>query len=222
MSIQKIPKKILKYMKKNILYFIAKYIKMPLLMKKHKCKENRMLDIGPGDERIEGFETVNIACGKNVDYVADASVKLPFLDDTFSIVHASHVLEHLPWYNASRALSEWTRVLKKGGVIEIWVPNGYKLAKFLVDIEDGHDRQEWHDGWRPRNMDENPYEWLNGRLLYGLRSEYPSWHQAVITPKSLYKMMVECGLNNLEFMDESEVRSVAHGWINLGIRGTKN
>ncbi|HIG21937.1 class I SAM-dependent methyltransferase [Henriciella sp.] len=198
-----------------------KYIKTPASMRKNAGKEKRMLDIGPGATRISGFETLNVTFGKNVDYLADASTRIPFPDRTFVLVHASHVLEHIPWYHLEDTVSEWVRVLEKGGKLEIWVPNGYKLAKFLVDIENNVEREEWKDGWRPRSMGEDPYQWLNGRLLYGVRSDYPSWHQAILTPKSLMKLMEKAGLHELQIMDESEVRSVPHGWINLGIRGTK-
>lgn len=204
-----------------VAYLYGKFMKTPMMKKRNAGKDNRMLDIGPGAARLAEFETLNVVAGRNVDYVADASVEIPFPDETFTLVHASHVLEHLPWYSVQQTLAEWARVLKKGGTLEIWVPDGYKLAKFLVDIEDGIDRPEWHDAWRPRNMPEDPYRWLNGRLLYGVRNDYPSWHTAVITPKFLQKVMHECGLVEVEIMDETEVRAVAHGWINLGVRGRK-
>lgn len=45
---------------------------------------------------------------------------LPFGDETFDVVVASHVLEHLE--NAAEALSDWHRVLKPGGLMLVGVP----------------------------------------------------------------------------------------------------
>jgi SAM-dependent methyltransferase len=204
-----------------IIYPFAKYIMTPLNILKNKGKSGRILDIGPGISRIPNTETVNIVWGKDVDYIADASTHLPFPDQTFDVVHASHILEHIPWYQLSKSLKEWTRVLKSGGTIEIWVPDGYKLSKFLCDIEEGIQRNEWMDNWRPLNAENCPYKWVNGRILYGVRTDYPSWHTSIITPAFLESMLKRHGLTNIRRMAESEARGVKHGWINLGMKGTK-
>ena len=52
--------------------------------------------------------------------VADAHM-LPFRDSVFSLVVASHVLEHLD--DPERALREIYRVLKPGGIAHVRVPN---------------------------------------------------------------------------------------------------
>jgi SAM-dependent methyltransferase len=184
-------------------------------------KVNRMLDIGPGETKLPQFETLDIKASRHIDYVVDATEKLPFKDDTFNVVHASHVLEHLPWYRAKATLKEWVRVLKPGGVIEIWVPDGYKLCRILCDIEEGKSRTEWQDGWRPMNPENDPYQWMNGRILYGARIDYPSWHKSILTPKSLESMLSDSGLVAVTRLQPSEIRAVDHGWINLGYRGSK-
>src|SRR5262245_47155755 len=85
-------------------------------------RPDRKLEIGPGGNRIVGFETLNFMYGPHHDYVADASQKLPFPDGTFSIIYASHVLEHIPWYRSAQVLQEWVRILRSGGTLELWVP----------------------------------------------------------------------------------------------------
>ncbi len=51
---------------------------------------------------------------------------LPFEDDTFDRLIATHVLEHIP--NPHLVLAEWTRVLKPGGVLSIILPCDPGLA----------------------------------------------------------------------------------------------
>ena len=205
----------------QLIYFYGRFIKTPINLRQNNTKRDRKLEIGPGDERIPGFETVNVVWNRNVDYVADASRKLPFADESFQIVYASHVLEHTAWFNISNTLAEWIRVLNHGGLLEIWVPDGYKLSRLLCDIEEGKDRAEWNDGWRPLNPEGDPYKWLNGRILYGANTNYPSWHISIITPKYLTFLLNNLGLVDIEILSASEVRGFDHGWINLGLRGRK-
>jgi ubiquinone/menaquinone biosynthesis C-methylase UbiE len=178
------------------------------------------LEIGPAFGRLKGFETINIVGGLNVDYVYDASKRLPFKDDTFEVVYASHILEHLPWYETKQVLKEWIRVIKKGGNLELWVPDGFKIAKTIVDTEKNKNHS-LPDKWIRFNDEKSPYIWANGRVFYGLNGDYPSWHKSLFTPKYLKTILESLGLKEIHVMDEEEYRNNKRGWINLGIKGTK-
>lgn len=60
-----------------------------------------------------------VASGKLAIEKQDAS-KLNFQDGTFDRLIATHVLEHIP--NPVSVLTEWNRVVKKGGLISIVLP----------------------------------------------------------------------------------------------------
>jgi len=63
----------------------------------------------------------NLKNPTNVDYVSDAA-DLSFIgDDTLDFVCSSHVLEHLA--NPLKAMAEWKRVIKKGGIVYAGVPD---------------------------------------------------------------------------------------------------
>src|SRR4051794_24034748 len=78
---------------------------------RYSKRTQRRLEIGPGNLRMPGFESLNIVPGAGVDYIADAAKKLPFSDNTFDLIYASHVLEHIPWFKTLEVLKEWVRIL---------------------------------------------------------------------------------------------------------------
>jgi len=210
---------------RKMMYPYGRFIKTYLNMYKNSSKVNRRLEIGPGIERISGFETVNIVWGRDVDYVADASRRLPFSDDTYELIYASHILEHIPWYSLQSSIEEWVRVVSSGGCLEVWVPNGLLIAKTFVNVEEGRSSDIHMDGWYKFNKDRDPCLWANGRIFsYGDgtgKKNDPNWHMTLFSPRFLRKVLEESGLINLELLERTEVRGHDHGWINLGYRGYK-
>jgi len=100
------------------------------------------------------------------------------------------------------------------------VPDGLKICKVLVEAENGL-RTSIPDGWTMLNPKGSPFLWVNGRIFYGARKDYPSWHKALFTPKYLLEVYSSVGFVEVQQMDRSEVRGYDHGWINLGVRGQK-
>jgi predicted SAM-dependent methyltransferase len=81
------------------------------------------LNIGCDRTQIGGFLGVDFNPDVNPDVLAPAD-KLPYEDNTVDEIYASHVLEHLPYEN--KALEEWLRVLKPGGLLTVAVPDIYQ------------------------------------------------------------------------------------------------
>lgn len=188
-------------------------------------RAERRLEIGPGNKRIPGFETLNIVPGFAVDYIADAARKLPFPDQTFDLIYASHILEHIPWFQTLHTLKEWVRALKPGGALEIWVPDGLKICETLVRFERDGVNEIDQDGWYKFNPEHEPCVWAAGRLYtYGDgsgRLDHPNWHRGMFTPRYLKQLFEQAGLADVRQMTRAEVRGADHGWINLGFHGVK-
>jgi len=209
-------------------YFFWQFQKIVLtrirLMQNKKVPERR-LEIGPGPRRIQDFETLNIMGGRQVDYVRDAAKNLPFDDNTFAVIYAGHVLEHIPWYQTVDAVKEWVRVLRPGGCLEIWVPDGLKICMTLVDYESTGKNAIGKDGWLRFNPEKEPCKWAAGRIFaYGDGTGslcHPNWHRALFTSRYLQKVMEQAGLREVRRMNQSEIRGDDHGWINLGMTGIK-
>jgi ubiquinone/menaquinone biosynthesis C-methylase UbiE len=60
--------------------------------------------------------------------VADAA-QLPLEDDSFDLIFAGEILEHLP--DPRKGLKEWARVLKPGGLLILTTPNRERLVNRL-------------------------------------------------------------------------------------------
>lgn len=192
---------------------------------RHQGRDKRWLEIGPGAKRLPGFETLNIVPGIGVDYVHDAARDLPFEDGTFDLIYASHILEHVPWFQTLATLQEWVRVLKVGGAVEVWVPDGLKICETLLRFEQEGVNGIEQDNWYKFNPERDVCKWAAGRLFtYGDGSgctNHPNWHRGVFTPRYLKELFVQAGLTEVAQMTRAQVRGADHGWINLGMRGVK-
>jgi ubiquinone/menaquinone biosynthesis C-methylase UbiE len=219
----------MKILKKNVFYkimfFLHKFFIEKITMIKNSGKSIRFLEIGPGEERISDFETVNIVLTKNTDYVLDASKKMPFLSDTFDIIYCSHVLEHTPWYLVDQTIKEWVRILKPGGTLEIWVPDGLKIARAFCDAESGNNDDYKKDGWYRFNEEKDSTKWFSGRMFsygdgLGTRGHF-NFHLSAFSERYLKKVLSNVGLEHIIKMNSNECRGYDHGWINLGVKGVK-
>lgn len=192
---------------------------------RNRRKKKRKLEIGPGNQRIDDFETISIVAARVVDYVLDCSRRLPFPDNTFEVIYASHVLEHVPWYQVERTLREWTRILAPGGALELWVPDAEKICAAFLDAELHGDVYIHRDGWYRYNEERDPCLWASGRIFsYGDGTGAPAsenWHRAVFSRRYLKATLERLGLEDVKEMSRAEVRGFDHGWINLGFRAVK-
>lgn len=83
----------------------------------------RVLNIGCGNTTYPAPNVVNtdLYPVPGVNIVLDLSkTPFPFPDNEFDLVIANHILEHVPnWWECFKELA---RVVKVGGIIEVWLP----------------------------------------------------------------------------------------------------
>ena len=95
---------------------------------------------------------LNLGCGAtyhkdwtNVDFVSTGEgviahnllAGVPFENDRFEVVYHSHVLEHFPKEKAVLFIKECYRVLKKGGIIRVAIPDLERIARnYLKYLEE--------------------------------------------------------------------------------------
>jgi len=84
------------------------------------------LDIGCGSNPVSiqdyDVHTLDARAEVRPTYVSSIE-KIPVPDETFDLVFASHVLEHVKKNDINKTLKEWRRVLKTGGILQLVVPD---------------------------------------------------------------------------------------------------
>lgn len=87
-----------------------------------------------GWERRDGWKILDIQHGPNTDFIGNCTDLSQFADGSVTEIYASHVYEHLDYtHELPRAIGEAFRVLKRGGLIRIGVPDLEMLARLIVD-----------------------------------------------------------------------------------------
>lgn len=96
----------------------------------------------------EGLVYLNLGCGynfftewNNVDLLKNENIiqhnikeELPFYDETFDAVYSSHALEHLTPQDGKKMIKEVFRILKKGGIFRIVVPDLEEICREYLKI----------------------------------------------------------------------------------------
>lgn len=112
------------------------------------------LNIGAGRTRIEGFKSLDVFhphYHPNLEKFKRNYVpfdlrrdSLPYADSTVENIYASHVLEHVELRHVKTFFFDSYRVLKKGGVLRIAVPD----ARFLFSVSSFvNDFWAWNSPW---------------------------------------------------------------------------
>lgn len=89
-----------------------------------------LLDLNPGAVRLakSGFERL----GRRADFMVSDMFELPIRDEAYDIVFNSGVMEHFGREERRKALTEYSRILRRDGMIVLAVPNHfsppYRLA----------------------------------------------------------------------------------------------
>jgi len=178
----------------------------------------RCLDIGPGDQPLKMpkdwvVETLDAADGGTYKAMWGEG-KLPIDDDQFDLVHASHVIEHVPWYHTIAALKEAYRVLKPTGVLEVHTVD----FAYVVDC---YRKQRVGDKWdcHGYNRPMIPTRWCASRIFaYDKEDNAFNWHKALFDAEYLTYCLQEAGFSKFTKISP---RGYNHGKVNLGISAKK-
>jgi len=89
-----------------------------------------LLDLNPNAVRLarSGFERL----GSRADFMVADMFALPVKDSAYDIVFNSGVMEHFSREERRKALGEYSRILKKDGMIVLAVPNHFSLPYRLA------------------------------------------------------------------------------------------
>jgi len=87
------------------------------------------LHLGCGKRYLPGFIHIDLAEYDHIDYRHDVRTLPMFEDSTVDLIYASHVVEYFNRDEIMSVLQEWYRVLMKGGILRLSVPDFVALNK---------------------------------------------------------------------------------------------
>lgn len=89
------------------------------------------LHLGSGGSRHEGWVNIDLL-GPPTDLAWDLRKGIPFLEGLAEAVFHEHLLEHLPLTATLPLLRECRRVLRRGGVLRVGVPDAERYIRDYV------------------------------------------------------------------------------------------
>jgi predicted SAM-dependent methyltransferase len=84
----------------------------------------KKLHVGCGSTFLPGYIHVDIQPHPHIDIIHDASdLSQVFGESDIDEIYACHILEHFHRHDTLRVLQDWGRVIRKGGVLRLAVPD---------------------------------------------------------------------------------------------------
>jgi len=167
-------------------YLIANQEVEFALVEKDKIK----LNLGCGDTRYPGY--INMDLYGDPDVVCDMQ-KLPYNDKIVDRINAQHVLEHIPYAHFIPTLTEWHRVLKIGGLLDIGIPDIELCCKKFIEMPED---QRWSWGIATLfGVQVNPVDFANGNVS---KIDYGQFHQGGLSLLKLKEILITIGFEIVE------------------------
>lgn len=123
-----LPVKVRRHMRNEICCAITR-LRVSNIYKRYR---NIYLEIGSGPKAgTNGWLTLDV--NFDADIYWDLNKKLPFIDNSVSMIYSSHVLEHFCYEGLINLLKDCHRVLKSGGQFSACVPNARLYLQVYFD-----------------------------------------------------------------------------------------
>jgi hypothetical protein len=119
----------------------------------------RKLNLGSGmGWKCPGWETLDHANTTNPCKLRPQAWNLPFPDESFSVVHSSHMIDHISHLKIEEVLCEINRISKVGGIVRITTPDLKKLATAYVngDTEEMKRLRPFSYSWSEERIGNSP------------------------------------------------------------------
>lgn len=101
-----------------------------------KMSFSMKLHLGCGKKFIPGFIHIDINKFPHMDYVHDIRALPMIKDNTVELIYSCHAIEYFDRVEVQTVLKEWKRVLKKGGILRLAVPDFEALIKVYEKYND--------------------------------------------------------------------------------------
>lgn len=150
------------------------------------------MNIAPGSRSFPGWINLDVNRLPGVDHVYDCRKDLPFSNESVKAIYCEHFFEHLEYSEeAQRFVAECYRVLARGGILRLVVPDA---KKFLNAYSSGDPNElirlikdePWFEGkWN------TPMELINLVFRQGNEHKYAYDHDTLSRLLSFYGFRTE-------------------------------
>ena len=161
--------------------------------------EPRRLEIGSGMTPQRGYEHLDARADlPDIDHVADIRHALPFPSGTFDEVMSRSCIEHVSWREVRQVLTEWGRILKPGGVLDVWTPDfEYLCRQYIARKDDRHLDPALADEARRAFGGYDPSAWAIIKMFGG--QDYPeNFHGTVMDEDVLTRVLEASGFTSVQ------------------------
>lgn len=175
-----------------------------------KNSEIKKMQIGCGPNLFEGWLNTDLNCNDKIAYL-NAGAKFPIESDTFDFVYSEHLFEHLKVEQQLNMLSESYRILKKGGILRIAMPNIDYLFSLFANptLPENIDYVEWYVNNMPHlKAVKNLVIDKDKHYIYVINNFFKAWgHQVIHDVSSVSKLALQCNFSQVRecAVGESEV-----------------
>jgi predicted SAM-dependent methyltransferase len=177
-------------------------------------KDDLILEIGCGDEK-EYADSIGLDIRRTdkVDVIADAR-KLPFIEGCFGLIYTSHTIEHFSHREIRTIITDWVRVLKTGGTLEIRCPD-LRARALLFFIRPSWDdvKNKYRSQDYPENLHKSGYSYgilkkvLRQSGIDGIRRVIRGYRGVPFLPDSLHIIGTKhCAKNEPKKLGQEESR----------------
>jgi len=94
------------------------------------------LHLGCGKRYIPGLIHIDLDDYPHIDYRHDIASLPMFADNSVDLIYCCHALEYYDRQEAQEVLKEWRRVLKRGGILRLAVPDFEAIVKVYLKYKD--------------------------------------------------------------------------------------
>jgi predicted SAM-dependent methyltransferase len=107
---------------KRIYFYLRQQLSRQKVKYLIRDRKRIFLEVGAGNKKgVNDWFTIDLK--RNCDIFWDLRKGIPFPDESVSKIYSSHFFEHLTFSEGQNFLDECLRVLTKGGIFSICVPN---------------------------------------------------------------------------------------------------
>lgn len=165
-------------------------LKTALIMELRKIRKRSMnkikLHLGCGHRHLKGFIHIDKDILPHIDYPnTDLGNLSMFKDSTVDLIYTCGSFEYYDREEAIEVLKEWKRVLKKGGILKISVPNFTSIVEVYKKFND-------LDGIGILGPLFGKWKIHDNKFIY---------HKTVYDQESLNKMLLKQGFQNIKTYD---------------------